>query len=228
MTAPSSPPPGRRVPGAGVPHYTHAHASETAPIRADLRLIADLVPEGARVLDVGCGDGTLLAHLTRHKGVDARGIEIDRERVSACLNQGLSVIQGDAEADLADYPDKAFDCVVLSQTLQAVHDPRWMLEQLLRIGERAVVSITNAGYWRNRVAFLLEGREPFAVHPDETWYDTAYIHPCTIRDFVELVREMNVGIERCFAVKRSGTYREMDPESTAANLFAIQAVFLLR
>ncbi len=210
----------------GIPHYSRANGS-TRHIRVDLQLIADLVPSGARVLDVGCGDGALLDYLTRLKGADARGIEIDRERVAACLNQGLSVIQGDAETDLADYPDKAFDCVVLSQTLQAVHDPRWMLEELLRIGTQAVVSITNAGYWRNRLGFMFRGREPFAVHPDETWYDTAYIHPCTIRDFVDLAREMGVRIERCYAVNRSGTPRETDPGSGLANLFAIQAVFLL-
>ncbi|MFM2128580.1 MAG: hypothetical protein RL477_126 [Pseudomonadota bacterium] len=202
-------------------------ASASGRIRVDLQLIADLVPAGARVLDVGCGDGTLLHYLARHKGVDARGIEISRDRVAACLNQGLSVIQGDAEADLADYPDDAFDCVVLSQTLQAVHDPRWMLEQLLRIGRLAVVSITNAGYWKNRVSFLVEGREPFAVHRDETWYDTAYIHPCTIRDFVDLATKIDVRIERCFALNARGAYREIDPGSRWANLTAVQAVFLL-
>lgn len=212
---------------SGIPHYSRPQATD-GDIRADLKVIADLVPKDARVLDVGCGDGTLLAYLTHHKGVDARGIEIDGERVAACLNQGLSVIQGDAEADLSDYPDKAFGCVVLSQTLQAMHDPRWMLEQLLRIGERAVVSITNAGYWRNRMIFLTRGREPFAVHPDETWYNTDYIHPCTIHDLVDLVREMDVTIEHCYAVDRSGSYREVDPSSSMANLFAVQAVFLLR
>lgn len=201
--------------------------SGSGHIRVDLQLIADLVPAGSRVLDVGCGDGSLLHYLTKYKGVDARGIEISRDRVAACLNQGLSVIQGDAEMDLADYPDDAFDCVVLSQTLQAVHDPKWMLEQLLRIGRLAVVSITNAGYWKNRVTFMVEGREPFAVHRDETWYDTAYIHPCTIRDFVDLANEMDTRIERCFALNPRGAYREINPRSQWANLTAVQAVFLL-
>jgi methionine biosynthesis protein MetW len=196
-------------------------------IRIDLQLIAELVPAGARVLDVGCGDGMLLHHLTHHKNVDGRGIEINRDRVAACLNQGLSVIQGDAEQDLADYPDAAFDCAVLSQTLQAVHDPKWMLAQLLRISTRAVISITNAGYWQNRVSFLMEGRQPFAVHRDETWYDTAYIHPCTIRDFVDLARKLDIRIERCFALNPKSTYREINPDSGWANLTAVQAVFLL-
>jgi methionine biosynthesis protein MetW len=197
-------------------------------IRVDLQLIADLVPTGARVLDVGCGDGMLLDYLTRNKGVDGRGIEVDRDRVAACLNQGLSVIQGDAEVDLADYPDHAFDCVVLSQTLQAVHDPKWMLEQLTRIGTRAVVSITNAGYWKNRAYFMFAGRQPFAIHRDETWFDTAYIHPCTMRDFVDLARQMNLRIERCFAVSPKGTHSEIDPDSWYASVFAIQVVFLLK
>jgi methionine biosynthesis protein MetW len=196
-------------------------------IRVDLQVIADLVPARARVLDVGCGDGTLLDYLTRHKNVDGRGIEIDRDRVAIALNQGLSVIQGDAEVDLPDYPDQGFDCVVLSQTLQAMHDPKWMLEQLLRISTRAVVSITNAGYWKNRTHFLFAGRDPFAVHPDETWFNTAYIHPCTIRDFVALARDMNVRIEKCFVVGPKGSYRQTDPDSCTANLFAAQAVFLL-
>jgi methionine biosynthesis protein MetW len=196
-------------------------------IRVDHQLIADLVPAGARVLDVGCGDGTLLYHLTHSKGADARGIEINGDRVAACLTQGLSVIQGDAEAELRDYPTGSFDFVVLSQTIQAVHDPRGTLETLLRIGNRAVISITNGGYWRNRLRFAFGGRVPFTETLEENWYDTANIHPCTIRDFVSLLDEMDITIERCFAVLASGTHRKIDPLSTHANLFAVQAVFVL-
>jgi methionine biosynthesis protein MetW len=197
------------------------------PIRVDQQLIADLVPAGARVLDVGCGDGALLYHLSHFKGADARGIEINRTRVAACLNQGLSVIQGDAEVELKDYPTGSFDCVVLSQTIQAVGDPKGTLETLLRIGNHAVVSITNGGYWRNRVQFAFAGRVPFRENPGESWYDTANIHPCTIRDFVGLTDEMGIEIEKCFAVRASGAYREVDPQSATANLFAVQAVFVL-
>ena len=196
-------------------------------IRVDHQLIADLVPAGARVLDVGCGDGALLYHLSHFKGADARGIEISRNRVAACLNQGLSVIQGDAESELLDYPTASFDCVILSQTIQAVTDPKAMLETLLRIGRRAVVSITNGGYWRNRVAFACGGRVPFKESPGENWYDTPNIHPCTIRDFVGLARKLGISIEKCFAVRASGAFHEVDPESAAANLFAVQAVFVL-
>ncbi len=196
-------------------------------IRVDQQLIADLVPAGAQVLDVGCGDGALLYPLSHFKGADARGIEINRTRVAACLNQGLSVIQGDAEVELRDYPTGSFDCVVLSQTIQAMGDPKGTLETLLRIGNRAVVSITNGGYWRNRVQLALGGRVPFRENPGERWYDTTNIHPCTIRDFVGLVDEMGIKIEKCFAVSASGTYREVYPSSAAANLFAVQAVFVL-
>ena len=196
-------------------------------IRVDHQLIADLVPTGARVLDVGCGDGALLYHLSHFKGADARGIEVNRTRVAACLNQGLSVIQGDAEVELRDYPSGSFDCVVLSQTIQAVRDPKGTLETLLRIGNHAVVSITNGGYWRNRLEFALGGRVPFRENPGERWYDTPNIHPCTIRDFVGLAEEMGIDIEKCFAVRASGAYREVDPWSASANLFAVQAVFVL-
>ena len=196
-------------------------------IRVDQQLIADLIPASARVLDVGCGDGMLLYHLTHFKGADARGVEINRDRVAACLTQGLSVIQGDAEVELRDYPTGSFDCVVLSQTIQAVHDPRGILETLLRIGNHAVVSISNGGYWRNRVRLAVAGRVPFMDAPGEHWYDTDNIHPCTIRDFVGLLHEMNIDIERCFAVRASGAHREINPSSAVANLFAVQAVFLL-
>jgi methionine biosynthesis protein MetW len=196
-------------------------------IRVDHQLIADLVPVGARVLDVGCGDGALLYHLSHFKGADARGIEVNRTRVTACLNQGLSVIQGDAEVELRDYPSGSFDCVVLSQTIQAVRDPKGTLETLLRIGNHAVVSITNGGYWRNRLQFALGGRVPFRENSGESWYDTPNIHPCTIRDFVTLTEEMGIDIEKCFAVRASGAYREVDPASASANLFAVQAVFVL-
>jgi methionine biosynthesis protein MetW len=197
-------------------------------IRADQRIIADLVPRSARVLDVGCGDGALLRHLVDTLGTDARGIEIDPERVTACLSQGLSVVQGDAEVDLPDYPSGAFDFVILSQTLQAFRDPRKMLEALLRIGQRAAVSITNAGYWRNRVEYTLAGRVPFRESTGDAWYDTPNIHPCTLRDFMELADAMGISIERCTAVRASGSIRDVSPKSAAANLFAVQAVFLLR
>src|SRR5947209_18460002 len=131
-------------------------------LRRDLRLIAEMIEPGARVLDIGCGDGALLAYLVRHKGVDGRGMELSQSGVNACVGHGLSVIQGDADRDLAAYPTGAFDVVVLSQTLQATRQPRKVLETLVRIGRRAIVSFPNFGFWRIRLGLLLTGRMPLS------------------------------------------------------------------
>lgn len=201
---------------------------EAPGIRADLQLVADLVEAGSRVLDVGCGDGTLLHYLSHFKQVDGRGLEISQQGVNACVSQGLSVIQGDAETDLRDYPSDAFDYVVLSQTLQAIRDPREVLVELMRIGKRAIVSITNIGYWRWRWHLLRRGRMPVTDSPGHEWYDTPNIHLATIKDFVALCEELGITIERCFSVTRGGKTRPMRPLSGTANLLGQQAVFLLR
>src|SRR5215831_6171564 len=155
-------------------------------LRRDLRLIAEMVEPGSRVLDVGCGDGALLAYLTRHKSVDGRGIELSQSGVNACVGHGLSVIQGDADRDLDAYPSGAFDYVVLSQTLQATRQPRRVVEQLVRIGRRAIVSFPNFGHWRIRAELVLRGCMPVTPALAQAWYDTPNIHLCTILDFVAL------------------------------------------
>ena len=147
-----------------------------------------MVETGARVLDVGCGDGELLRLLAETRGVDARGIEISQQGVNDCVAKGLSVVQGDADIDLADYPDDGFDYVILSQTLQATRNPRKVLEQMLRIGKRAIVSFPNFGHWRIRWQLGLRGRMPMTENLSYAWYETPNIHFCTIRDFVALVR----------------------------------------
>ena len=172
--------------------------------RADHRLIAELVEPGSRLLDIGCGDGALLELLAREKNVDGRGIEISQEGVNASVRRGLSVIQGDAETDLADYPDAAFDYVVLSQTLPAIRDPKGVLLELLRIGRSAIVSIPNFGHWRNRLQLLTRGRMPARAGSGELWYETPVIRPCTIKDFVMLCRELDIGIERRTQVDSRG------------------------
>ena len=160
--------------------------------RVDHLLVAEMVAPGAQVLDVGCGDGELLQLLTS-RGVDGRGIELSREGVNRCVAKGLAVIQGDADTDLVDYPDDAFDYVILSQTLQATRQPRDVLEQMLRIGRRAIVSFPNFGHWKMRLQLLFSGRMPRTENLPETWYDTPNIHFCTIKDFVQLCDEVDVG-----------------------------------
>jgi methionine biosynthesis protein MetW len=196
-------------------------------IRVDLQLIADMIEPRSRVLDVGCGDGTLLDYLAAFKQVDGRGIELSSDGVNACVSAGLSVIQGDADTDLFDYPDRAFDYVVLSQTLQAMRAPRTTLQQLLRIGEHAIVSMPNFAHWRLRWAVLTEGRMPTSEALPYSWYDSPNIHLCTIRDFVSLCREMDARIERGLFLDQLGTPRRLGPSLALANLLGEQAIFLL-
>jgi methionine biosynthesis protein MetW len=198
-----------------------------ATSRVDLVLIADMVTPGARVLDVGCGDGELLHLLAETRRVDGRGIEISREGVNASVAKGLAVIQGDADVDLADYPNDAFDYVILSQTLQATRRPRWVLEQMLRIGRHVVVSFPNFGHWRIRLLLLLFGRMPITDNLRDTWYETPNIHFCTIRDFVELVRELDAHMERSVALNSWGRPVRWHAPWWFWNMFGEQALFLL-
>ena len=194
--------------------------------RVDLLLIAEMIAPGSRVLDVGCGDGTLLRILADKHGVDGRGIELSQAGVNSCVAQGLAVIQGDADADLAYYPDLAFDYAILSQTIQATYSPRLVLEQLLRIGKHAVVSFPNFGHWRVRTQLMFGGHMPRTDNLPETWYDTPNIHFCTIKDFIALCNDMGVKVERAIALNAYGTKLVSMP-LFAQNLFGEQAVFLL-
>jgi methionine biosynthesis protein MetW len=191
-------------------------------LRADLAVIAANVAQGARVLDVGCGEGELMAVLQSERGCDARGMEIDPEAVERCVARGLSVVQGDANRDLSDYPDDAFDYAILSQTLQTAERPDLMLDELLRIGRQAFVSFPNFAHWKMRVSLAWNGRMPVTRHLPVSWYETQNIHHVTVTDFLELAAEKHARIEQSWFF--SG---ERSLGGTGANWRAEYAVFLL-
>ena len=196
-------------------------------MRLDLRLIAGMVAPGARVLDIGCGDGALIEHLQREKGADARGIEISMEEATRAVAAGLAVVHGDADQDLRHYPDQAFDYVILSRTLQAVERPREVLRQMLRIGRHAIVSFPNFGHWQMRWRLVITGRMPDTETWNRPWYETPNIHPCTIRDFFALCEMEGHRIEEWLAVDERGLRAPWRRSPWMANLFGEQALFLL-
>lgn len=197
-------------------------------LRQDLDLIARMIPPGARVLDVGCGDGELLSYLSQEKQVDGRGIELSMAGVHAAVARGVPVIQGDADTDLDDYPDDAFDYVILSQTLQATERPRDVLENLVRLAGRAVVSFPNFGHIQGRLHLLFRGRMPVNPFLPAQWWNTPNIHFCTTRDFLGLCDEMDIVVERAIALDRQGNPFKFSGHGWLANVLGAQGVFVLR
>ena len=195
--------------------------------REDFRAILGLVKPGARVLDIGCGEGLLLDMLARENGVEGRGLELEPANVSLCLARGLAVVQGDADHDLADFPNKAFDYAMLSQTLQTVRHPKLVLTELLRIADRAIVSIPNFAHWRVRWELLTRGRMPMTGALPRAWWETENIHLCTLRDFTLLCDGLDLRIEACAALADGQGARSIDPHRAIENWRAESALFLL-
>ncbi len=194
----------------------------TVPLRSDLAIIAGHVAPGSRVFDIGCGDGDLLDYLVQHRSCDGRGMEISPAGVAAAIAKGLSVIQGDADTDLNDFPDNSFDVAILSQTLQATHRPAEVLDHLLRIARTAIVSFPNFAHWKGRVSVALKGRMPVTQALPVQWHETANIHLCTIKDFRALCEARKIMVERAVYV------RDGAPVAPPfANLLAEQAIFML-
>jgi len=197
------------------------------PYRADHLLISEIVSVGSRVLDVGCGDGVLLQLLGDTRAVDGRGIEVERDKVNACVARGLSVIQGDADYDLDDYPDQAFDYAILSLTIQATRYPKPVLENLLRIGRYAIVSFPNFGHWSIRAQLLFTGRMPKTRNLPEPWYLSPDAHLCTIADFADLCKDINAHVEQAVALNSSGGRLPIKRSIRLQNVFGEKAVFVL-
>jgi methionine biosynthesis protein MetW len=169
-------------------------------MKNEFKIITNLLPIQSRVLDVGCGDGTLIEALIKQKNIDARGIELKESKVKQCISKGLSVIQGNAETELSQFPDKAFDFVVLSQTLQAFYQPENVLNELLRVGKKVIISIPNFGYWRVRTSLLFLGKMPVTKSLPDFWYNTPNLHMCSIKDFYQLCDKKKIKIDKIIGI----------------------------
>ena len=196
--------------------------------RIDLELITSLVDKKIRVLDVGCGNGELLQSLKTKNDVIGQGLELKQERVNQCVAKGLSAIQGDADKDLSLYPDQSFDCVILSQTIQATSDPKLILKELIRIGKKAIVSIPNFGFWKVRLSLGINGRMPRTKKLIYNWYDTPNIHLCTILDFINLCNELNIQIEKTITLSSDNNKSYNGLPNKLSNLFSEEAIFLIK
>ncbi|MCJ8324900.1 MAG: methionine biosynthesis protein MetW [Rhizobiales bacterium] len=195
--------------------------------RFDLLLLADMIAPNSRVLDIGCGDGRLLKLLTKNKNIDARGLELDQTGVNACVADGLSVMQGNADVDLAYYPDNAFDYVILSKTIQATQRPDLVLKEMLRIGKHAIVSFPNFGQWRVISSLAFKSQMPVTKNLEYTWYETPNVHFCTITDFRILCHDLDIKILDTVILNKRGQKLKLPAWMGMNNLFGDQAIFLL-
>ena len=196
-------------------------------MKKEFRVIADLLPRNIRVLDVGCGDGSLMTHLIKEKNIEVRGLEIVEENVKKCIYKGLSVIEGNAETELNQFPTKSFDFVILSQTLQAFYNPEKVLKDLLRIGKSVIISIPNFGYWKVRTKLLFFGKMPVTKTLPNTWYNTPNLHMCTIKDLFSFCDEKNINIKKVIGVNEDKTSLIKRGNLEIKNLFSKLGIFLI-
>ena len=196
-------------------------------MKNEFKIISNILPLNCRVLDVGCGDGTLIKALINEKKIDARGIELGKNNVKECISKGLSVIEGNAETELGQFPDKAFDFVILSQTLQAFYQPENVLEQLLRIGNKVIISIPNFGYWQIRAELLFFGKMPVTKSLPYSWHDTPNLHMCSIKDFYQFCEKKKIKIDRTIGVKGEKTSSIYKINLEMKNLFSEVGIFLI-
>ena len=196
-------------------------------MKNEFKVIAELIEKEKKVLDVGCGDGVLMEFLKNNKNINIRGLEISKSKVQECIAKGLTVIEGNAEKDLKQFPDKSFDYVVLSQTLQAFLDPELVLKELLRVGKQAIVTIPNFGYWKIRLHLLLKGTMPITKTLPDEWYNTPNIHMCSIKDFYNFVKSRDIKIFKSLAINNKNASIISDSNLTIKNLFADLGIFLI-
>ena len=197
-------------------------------LRKDLDLIANLVENNSKVIDIGCGNGELLNFLSKNKNSKIQGLEINQKKVNKCVSKGLSVIQGDADKDLGLYPEKSFDYVILSQTIQATLEPEKILTELTRIGKRVIVSIPNFGFWKVRLDLLVKGKMPITSKLNSTWFETENIHLCTVSDFTDLCDQLNLKIKQTVTIASNKQKMFFGKPNKLANIFAEEAIFLIQ
>mgnify|MGYP001501528197 FL=1 len=196
-------------------------------MKQEFKVIADLLPNNTRVLDVGCGDGSLMNFLVKEKNIETRGLELDQNNVQECIYKGLTVIQGNAETELNQFPNQSFDYVVLSQTLQAFYKPDKVLNELLRIGKSVIVSIPNFGYWKVRTSLLFFGKMPVTNTLPNTWFNTPNLHMCTIKDLYNYCENKNINIKKVIGVNENNTSLIKRSNLEIKNLFSKLGIFLI-
>jgi len=197
-------------------------------MKKEFKIISQLIENNTRVLDVGCGDGTLMKHLKDNKNIDTRGLEISKNNVQTCIGKGLAVIEGNAEKDLQQFPNLSFDYVVLSQTLQAFYSPEKVIDDLLKVANKAIVTIPNFGYWKVRIHLLFKGTMPITKNLPNEWYNTPNLHMCTIQDFVNFCKEKNIKINRSLCLTNEKISEITNANMLYKNIFSQLGIFLIK